>query len=165
MDASYFETYGCLGLTQIALGRLDDAVESFREADRLTGSMFPLAQAFLAYALGFAGRADEARAMLTRLYATREQRYVPPTYLAVAEIGLGEIDRAFAALEGAYSAKDGTLLFLRILPVFRPLRSDPRFENLCRRLALPNPAAAALARTDAETQTWGRAQAEMRSGT
>lgn len=162
LDAGYFETYGCLGLTQIALGRLEEAIESFREADRLTGSVFPLAQAFLGYALGLAGRVHEARALLSQLYETRLQRYVPPAYLAVAEIGLGEIERAFAALEDAYSAKDGTLLFLRILPVFEPLRNDPRFEHLCRRLALPDPGAVARAKTDAETQTWDRAKAVRR---
>jgi TolB-like protein/Flp pilus assembly protein TadD len=159
LDATYFEVYGCLGLTQIALGRLDDAIEAFREADRLTGGVFPLARAFLAYALGCAGQGAEAQELLTALYATREQRYVPPAYLAVAEMGLGQIEPAFKALEDAYTAKDGTLLFLRILPVFRPLRTDRRFENLCRRLALPDPAAAALVLLDAETQTWDRDRA------
>jgi TolB-like protein/Flp pilus assembly protein TadD len=163
LDAAYFETYGCLGLTQIALGRLDDAIASFREADRLTGSMFPLAQAFLSYALGYAGKTDEARELLASLYATREQRYVPPAYLAVAELGLGEIERAFIALEDAYLVKDGTLLFLRILPVFRPLRGDSRFENLCRRVGLPNAAAAALAATDADTHTWDHARVGLRT--
>ena len=126
------------------------------------GERVPLAQAFLAYALGLGGRAGEARELLAGLSATREQRYVPPAYLAVAEIGVGETERAFKALEDAYAAKDGTLLFLRILPVFRPLRDDPRFEDLCRRLALPNPSAAALGAVEADTHTWERARAVTR---
>ena len=43
---------------------------------------------------------------------------MPPAYLAVGEIGLGNVEQAFARLEEAYAAKDGTLLYLRILPVF-----------------------------------------------
>jgi TolB-like protein len=140
LDPAYFEIYGCLGLTQIALGRMEEAVEAFDEADRLTGRAFPLARAFLAYALGLAGRSAEAQELLATVYAASQERYVPPAYLAVGEIGLGHVEQAFKALDEAYAAKDATLLYLRILPVFDPLRGDPRFEALCRRLALPAPA-------------------------
>ena len=87
------------------------------------------------------------------LYADSQQRYVPPSYLAVAHLGLGEIEPAFRALEAAYAAKDGTLLYLRILPVFRPLADDSRFESLCRRLALPQPRASGREKVEAETRT------------
>src|SRR5205814_8262642 len=52
LDSTYFEIYGCLGLTQIAMGNRDEAIAAFDEADRLTGRAFPLARAFLAYAMG-----------------------------------------------------------------------------------------------------------------
>jgi serine/threonine-protein kinase len=153
LSPTYFEIYGCIGLTQIARGNLAEAIEAFQEADRLTGGVFPLARAFLAYALGLAERRTEARALLAGLYADSEQQYVPPAYLAVAHIGLGEIEPAFRALEAAYAAKDGTLLYLRILPVFRPLGGDARFESLCRRLALPDPQAAGRDKVEADTRT------------
>jgi serine/threonine protein kinase/tetratricopeptide (TPR) repeat protein len=154
LDPGYFEIYGCLGLTQLAMGKNDQAIEAFDEADRLTGRQFPLARAFLAYAMGIAGRSAEARDVLDGVYAAKQQVYVPPAYLAVGEIGLGNIEQAFAALEEAYAAKDGTLLYLRILPVFQPLRSDPRFESLCRRLTLPAPNAIAAGSPAADTHTW-----------
>jgi Flp pilus assembly protein TadD len=153
LDPSYFETYGCLGLTHIARGGLEDGIEAFREADRLTGGVFPLARAFLSYALGLAGRVVEARELLAELYALSEQRYVPPAYLAVAEIGLGDTERAFTALERAYAVKDGTLLYLRVLPIFRPLHADRRFEVLCTRLGLPRSDAANVGSVNAETRT------------
>ena len=152
-DPAYFEVYGCLGLTQVARGDLDGGIEAFREADRLTGGMFPLAHAFLCYALGLAGKVAEARELLAGLEAARAERYVPPVYLAVALIGLGEIERALSALDDAYVAKDGTILFLRLLPVFEPLRGDGRFENLCRVLALPEPARGVLDSGHAETRS------------
>ena len=153
LDPAYFEIYGCLGLTHIARGSLEEGVAAFHEADRLTGGALPLARAFLAYALGLAGREAEARAVRAELYAASEQRYLPPAYLAVVEIGLGEIERAFTALERAYAVKDGTLLYLRILPLFRPLHADARFEGLCSRVGLPPETAAAVGRTDVETRT------------
>ncbi len=153
LSPTYFEVYGCLGLTHIERGSVDEAIKAFQEADRLTGGVLPLARAFLAYALGLAGQRAEAGALLERLYADSQQRYVPPAYLAVAHIGLGEIEPAFRALEAAYAAKDGTLLYLRILPVFRPLADDSRFESLCRRLALPEPRPANREKVEAETRT------------
>jgi TolB-like protein/Flp pilus assembly protein TadD len=153
LDPAYFETYGCIGLTHIARGEMPDAVAAFREADRLTGGGFALARAFLAYALGVAGNVTEAREVRAHLYAASEERYVPPAYLAVADIGLGEIDRAFIALEQAFAAKDATLLYLRILPVFRPLSTDRRFEHLCQRLALPAPQALHASVRDVSTRS------------
>jgi Flp pilus assembly protein TadD len=152
LDSTYFETYGCLGLTQIARGRMDEAIEAFDDADRLTGRALPLARAFLAYALGLAGRRGEARALLDGVYASREQRYVPPAYLAIGEVGMGNTERAFTALDEAYAAKDGTLLYLRILSVFQPLADDPRFETLCRHVGLPDPKATAAGAPEAETR-------------
>ena len=153
LSPTYFEFYGCIGLAEIARGNLDEAIEAFQEADRLTGGVFPLARAFLSYALGLAGRTTEARALLDELYAISGQQYVPPAYLAVAHIGLGETEPAFRALDAAYAAKDGTLLYLRILPVFRPLAGDVRFEHLCRRMALPAPQPAGRETLEAVTQT------------
>jgi TolB-like protein/Flp pilus assembly protein TadD len=154
VDPTYFETYGCLGLTQLALGRKEEAIEAFDEADRLTGRVFPLARAFLAYALGLAGRTTEAREVLAALDSARQQHYLPPTYLAIGEIGCGNVQAAFTALEEAYAVKDSTLLYLRILPVFRPLSRDPRYESLCRRLALPVLSTEGLGTADVGTRTW-----------
>jgi TolB-like protein/Flp pilus assembly protein TadD len=139
LDPNYFEVYGCLGLTLLALGRTDEAVGAFEQADQLTGHAFPLARAFLAYALGVAGRTADATAVLAAVYEAKQQGYVPPAYLAVGEIGIGRFEQAFLALDEAYAARDGTLLYLRILPVFEPLAGDPRFEALCESVGLPAP--------------------------
>jgi tetratricopeptide (TPR) repeat protein len=161
LDSAYFETYGCLGLTLAAVGRQHEAIGAFQEADRLTGGELPLARAFLSYALGIAGKAGEARDVLDGVYAASEHRYIPPAYLAVGEIGLGNSERAFAALEDAFAAKDGTLLYLRILPVFDPLRNDPRFEALCRRVALPVPNSPATSAAGDETRTWSASHTDV----
>ena len=104
--------------------------------------MFTRVQAFLAYALGLAGQASDARAVLDGLQIESQTRYVPPTNLAMAAIGVGELERAFAALKDAFIGRDGTLLLLQLLPMFAPLHADRRFANLCRRIGLPQPSEA-----------------------
>jgi TolB-like protein/Flp pilus assembly protein TadD len=138
LDSGYFETYGCLGLTEVARGNLAAGIDAFRKADRLARGQFTRARAFLAYALGLAGQASDARAVLDGLQVESQTRYVPPTNLAMAAIGLGELERAFAALKDAFIAKDGTLLLLQLLPMFAPLHADRRFGHLCRRIGLPD---------------------------
>ncbi len=138
LDPRYFETYGCLGLTEVARGNLDAGIDAFRRADRLARGLFTRAQAFLAYGLALGGDTSGARAVLDDLHAESEMRYVPPTNLAMAAIGLGEFERAYAALEDAINVKDGTLLLLPLLPMFAPLHGDARFGHLCRRVGLPD---------------------------
>ncbi len=50
---------------------------------------------------------------------------------------LGEADQAFAWLERAYEERDHDLVFLQTDPTLDPLRSDPRFQDLLRRIGFP----------------------------
>jgi serine/threonine-protein kinase len=52
----------------------------------------------------------------------------------VVYTGLGQKDRAFAALEQAFADRSGLLVWLNVEPAFDPLRDDPRFDDLLRRI-------------------------------
>jgi hypothetical protein len=94
----------------------------------------PLAVANLAWAYAVAGRRPEARRALQRLIAASRLRYVSP--LDVAEIygALGERRQAFTWLERAYRGRDPWLVLLSVEPKLDPLRGDPRFALLSRRV-------------------------------
>ena len=84
-----------------------------------------------------AGRIAEARATIPKL-----QEYVRKdgtgTYeIALVYAGLGEKDKAFEWLEKAYTLRDRGLTYLKVDPCVDPLRSDPRFQDLLRRVGLP----------------------------
>ena len=51
---------------------------------------------------------------------------------------LGEADRAFAEFDNAIVAKDAGLVYLRGDPFLDPIRSDPRFAALLRKLNFPS---------------------------
>jgi len=53
-------------------------------------------------------------------------------------MGLGDKDRAFEWLEKAYEERAGRLVYLKVEHAFDPLRSDPRFGDLVRRLKFPS---------------------------
>ncbi|MGB7068573.1 MAG: hypothetical protein WBD22_03705 [Pyrinomonadaceae bacterium] len=65
------------------------------------------------------------------------RKYVQPGALAVLYAALGDREQALALLEKAYSEHDVQLIFLGVEPNFDSLRDDPRFQDLMRRVGLP----------------------------
>ena len=63
-------------------------------------------------------------------------RYIAPVSLAIIYAALGQKDRAFECMEEGYEVRDDFLMVLKIGPRFDSLRSDPRFQELLRRMGL-----------------------------
>lgn len=86
------------------------------------------------YAYAMWGKRGEALAILNRLKTSRE--YVSPAGLAMLHAALGDKEAAFLWLERAYAAHDSQLQHLKVDPRCDSLRSDPRFDDLLRRMRL-----------------------------
>ncbi|MDX6695820.1 MAG: eukaryotic-like serine/threonine-protein kinase [Blastocatellia bacterium] len=134
IDGRYFVTYQGFAFCYAQKGRFDEALVAARKAVAIS-SRNPLALWALGFVLAVAGRADEAREVLGEMEELRQKRYVSPYYIAMIHAGLGERDEAFNWLEKAYEDRDWWLLWLRVEPFIDELRSDPRFQNLLRRVA------------------------------
>lgn len=134
LEPNYFHAYWGLGWTLIQQGHYDAAVTESQRGLQLGGGTEVTAA--LSHAYAKAGRREEARRLLDELYALSKQRYVSPFYLALAHIGLGEIEETFAALQQAYLDRFEWLVQLRVDPVWDPLHNDPRFADLLRRVGL-----------------------------
>jgi hypothetical protein len=92
--------------------------------------------ALLGYAHAVTGQEAEARRILAELRERREQgEYVAPTEFAAIHLGLGERNER-ARLARAHEADRGARIFLKLDPIFAPLRTEARFQRLLRRLRL-----------------------------
>ena len=89
-----------------------------------------------AYAHG--GRRADALRIVDELSRRRRARYVPAAAFVNAYLGLGEYDQAFVWLGHAYEERSPILQFLKVHPFFDPLRNDPRFASLLRRVNFPD---------------------------
>lgn len=75
---------------------------------------------------------------LARHEAEGARGYQAPGVLALDHLALGDKEAALTLLERAYAERSGWLVpFLGVYPAVDPLRGEPRFEELVRRLALP----------------------------
>ena len=91
----------------------------------------------LAYTYALAGRKPEAQKAFDELLELSKQSYVSPGQIAIVHIARGEKDQAFEKLEEANKIYDLNIMRLRIERRFDPIRSDPRFEDLVRRIGIP----------------------------
>jgi tetratricopeptide (TPR) repeat protein len=98
------------------------------------GSPFGLAHLGNAYAR--AGRTSEARECIRKIL--KEHADVATYSVALIHAGLGEKDQAFEWLEKAYAERDQGFAFLKVDPALDPLRSDPRFHEILRRMKFPS---------------------------
>jgi TolB-like protein/tetratricopeptide (TPR) repeat protein/predicted Ser/Thr protein kinase len=96
------------------------------------------ALAVLGYAYAVAGRRAEAQRVLDQLDELSKQKYVSPIAAAQTYAGLGEKDKTFEWLEKAYEDRStgSTFVNFKVDPLWDPLRSDPRFQDLLRRMNL-----------------------------
>jgi serine/threonine protein kinase/Tfp pilus assembly protein PilF len=136
LDPNYPMTYWILGLIYRKTGRSDLAISAGEKGVNLSGGS-PLMRAALAQTFATAGAADKAIQIVGELNGLAKQRYVAPHFFAGIYIGLGEHDRAIEYLEKSYAEHCHWLIYLHIDPSVDDLRSDPRFQDLLRRVGLP----------------------------
>jgi Flp pilus assembly protein TadD len=121
-----------------ALGAKDypTAIAEFTRArDHSAGSLQSVSM--LAYALAKSGDRAGAQAVLDELVSKSEQQYVPATCVATIYIALGDFEQTLKWLNRAYDERDVRITFLKVDHRWDPLRTDPRFAALAKRIDLP----------------------------
>ena len=84
-----------------------------------------------------ADRRNKAEEIIARYRELEKTQWVPPSRIAAIYGALGEKDKAFAELEKAFEARDWDMHRLSVELYMRPLRDDPRFKAMLKRMNLP----------------------------
>jgi len=118
-----------------ALGRFDEARAACETGRTLSGGV--AGPSFgLAHIEAAAGNTDEARRILAELTAARSTRVVSAWGIGALHASLGDVDEAYRWLEIAVQERASGLILLRVHPRLDPIRSDPRYWPLVRRVGL-----------------------------
>ena len=111
-----------------------DALANFQQA-KIDSPVNAAPLVPLAHLAAIQGDARTARATLQELRQLNGPQYIPGIYMAVIYLGLGDKDKAFDWLNRADNERCDYLVFLERDPMADPLRSDPRFDRLVKRIA------------------------------
>jgi TolB-like protein/Flp pilus assembly protein TadD len=138
LDGHFAPAHQTLGWVYLHGGKQDDALREFQHALELSGGADTDIELDLGFADAVSSRRDEARKILAKLERMHREGIVPAASLAILHGALGESNEAFAWLEKAYQERDPQLTYLKAGRRFEPLRKDPRFSELVRRVGLPD---------------------------
>jgi TolB-like protein/DNA-binding winged helix-turn-helix (wHTH) protein/Flp pilus assembly protein TadD len=135
LDPTYPVAHLRSGVAYEAKGELEKAITELESARDLSGGA-PYFLRSLGHAYATAGRKDQAQQIIRELRQDSTTRYVSPFAFALIYTGLGEKEQAFDWLDKAYRQRDPSLSTIRGDSRLDPLRGDPRFQDLLRRVRL-----------------------------
>jgi eukaryotic-like serine/threonine-protein kinase len=135
LDPNFMAAHFRLGLVYEQKGMYEEAIAEFSKAKTISENN-PFVIAGLGHVYGLSGNRKKAQELIFELKELSNRRYVSAYDMAVIYSGLGERDQAFAWLEKAYQERAGSLVYLKVEPVFDPIRSDRRFADLLRRVGI-----------------------------
>jgi TolB-like protein/DNA-binding winged helix-turn-helix (wHTH) protein/Tfp pilus assembly protein PilF len=118
----------------LQLGKYDEAIEGINR--RAAHEENPWTLAWKATAYGHGGHAEEARRALAKLEQVSGSRVDRTATLLIAYLGTGQKERVLELLQKAYSEHSNAVVQIKVDPMYDPMRSDPRFADLVRRLRL-----------------------------
>src|SRR2546423_2457338 len=93
-------------------------------------------KASLAHAYAIAGQKEKAQKILAELEGREKKESISAYQFALIYLGLGEKEKALAALEKAFQERSTLLPYSKMDPRFDPIRSDARFIDIQRRIGL-----------------------------
>jgi len=124
-----------LGFALIGNGQPEEAIPELEKTASIMHRS-PGSLELLATAHARAGHRAEALHLINELKQRRQSGYVPAGALINPYLALRDYDQAFAWFERAYREQSNILQFLKVHPFFDPVRQDPRFKDLLRRVGL-----------------------------
>lgn len=133
LDPLFYKTYTGMGRAYSLLGRYDDAITMFEKGRSLAGDV-PSILGALGHTYGMAGHRQKALGLLDELQRLAERGFIASSCFALVHIGLGEKDRALRWLELGCERRDIALTSIGAHPIYDPLRSEPRFLSLLKKM-------------------------------
>ena len=136
LDPSYSDASIVLARTYVTKGLYLQAIAELQKA-LIFNPREPFVVGALAHAYARAGQREEALKLLGELKRIEAERGSIPTFSFIwAYAGLNDKEHAFAWLEKSYQERRDRMVWLNVDPLLDPLRPDPRFHELVRRVGL-----------------------------
>ncbi len=134
LDPNFSQAHGWLSSVYLEKGMLKESQSEAALAHRDAQPQDLLLQS--AYVAAREGRKEEARRLLSQLLPTLQKDWMDPGAIALVYGAMGERNEAFAWLGKSCDSHSSFMTSLKMWPAYDPLRNDPRFDDLIRRVGL-----------------------------
>ena len=131
-DPEYALGHSVIGLAEVLNGQPAEAVRTFQTAVAIEDG--PVERGFFALGHALSGNPAEARSELAKMKQAGQTQYVCAYEVASVHVALGEHDQAFAEFDRAIDERCDCMVWLEAEPWLDPIRSDPRYAALLRKL-------------------------------
>jgi TolB-like protein/tRNA A-37 threonylcarbamoyl transferase component Bud32/Flp pilus assembly protein TadD len=135
IDPNYPQAYYVLGMVALLKSRPTEAIVEYEKAAAMSRDSVSLGYLGAAYAL--AEQRAKAQALLAELSEMAQRGHVSPLRFAWILTNLGDTKEALKRVEESYEQREPMLWWLNVTPLLDPLRSDPRFRELLRKIGWP----------------------------
>jgi Flp pilus assembly protein TadD len=133
LDPNYWVSHVLLARCYQQTGKRNEAVAALQKARQVEGSI-PEVLASLAHGYAMSGKKGEAMKILRELQERSKKEFVPSYTIALIYTGLGMKEEALQYLVKSYDEGSFYMIHLKVEPILDPLRTDPRFTDLVRRV-------------------------------
>jgi len=137
LDPNFWAAHQTLAIVLVKQGRYDEALTEAQKSTQLSNRS-NASLALLGNVYARLGRRSEVDAVIKELQKRYTDKSADGRDLAVVYAGLDDRDKAFAWLEKAFADHSVILGFLKLEPLLEPLQSDPRWNDLQRRVGISN---------------------------
>ena len=131
LDPNFHWAHYCRGSAYVQKGDYEKAIAALEKMN-----LPPWRDGHLGYAYAVAGQPEKARKLIEELQAGSQPEHQAPYHLAMIYFGLEETDKAFECLAQACDQRSTQLWWIKVIPEFDRVRSDPRFQAILRRMNL-----------------------------
>jgi TolB-like protein/DNA-binding winged helix-turn-helix (wHTH) protein/Flp pilus assembly protein TadD len=136
LDPTFAAAHLILGESYVQQGKHREGLDELQKAAGLSGDS-PLYMAQAGVSLALAGEKKEALRVIRKLQDISGKRYVSPYGVAQIYATLNDKEQTYKWLESAYRDRAVWMSYLAVDPVFDSIRSEERFQDLLRRVGLP----------------------------
>lgn len=135
LDPNFWPLHQTLSIILVKQGRYAEALgEAQKSIEAANRSNAPLA--LLGHVYARLGRSSDAEAVIKELEKRYADKQADGRDLVIVYIGMDDKEKAFAWLEKAFKDHSVFLAFLKLEPLMEPLHSDPRWNDLERRVGI-----------------------------
>ena len=135
LDPNFGLAYLCIGTSYVNEGHFQEGIPELQKGiELLPGSPYFMGQLGIAYALS--GDRARAREVLSKL-KNPSQPHLPNYSIAMVYAGLADKEQTIFWLKKGYEERNEDMIYMNIEPVLDPIRPDPRFQDLIRRVGFP----------------------------